>query len=79
MLVPLEVFMPSDILPELSPEQDFARKLAARELVRYCEEFARWRRTKRGRAAVDCDLSKRQTPEVASLNEPEQSSAATSA
>jgi hypothetical protein len=48
--------MPSDSLPELSPEQKFARKLAAQELAKYCQEFSRWRRTKRGSAALDKSL-----------------------
>jgi hypothetical protein len=52
----MEVFMPSDSLPDLSPEQKFARKLAAQELAKYCQEFSRWRKTKRGSAAMDKSL-----------------------
>jgi len=48
--------MSSDPLPDLSPEQKFAHKLAAQELAKYCEEFSRWRKTKRGSAAVDQSL-----------------------
>jgi hypothetical protein len=36
--------------PDLSPENSYAHKIAAKELVKYCEEFARWRTAKRGRA-----------------------------
>jgi len=45
--------MPSDSSPELSPEEKLARKLAAQELAKYCQEFSRWRKTKRGRAILD--------------------------
>jgi hypothetical protein len=43
--------MASDSLPDLSPEQEFAHKLAAQELAKYCQEFSRWRMTKWGSAA----------------------------
>jgi hypothetical protein len=52
----MEVFMPSEFIPDLSPEQKFARKLAAQELAKYCQEFSRWRKTKRGSAAMDESL-----------------------
>jgi hypothetical protein len=42
--------MESDSYPDLSPEQLYAHKVAAKELVKYCEEFARWRTAKWGRA-----------------------------
>jgi len=42
--------MEFDSLPDLSPEHTYAHKIAARELVKYCEEFARWRIAKRGSA-----------------------------
>jgi GH24 family phage-related lysozyme (muramidase) len=71
--------MPSDTLPELSPEQNFAHKLAAQELAKYCQEFSRWRKTKRGRAAVDNTFAVRRTLEVASMQEPEQPSSPTPA
>lgn len=48
--------MPSESLPELSPEQKFAHRLAAQELAKYCEEFSRWRRTRRGSAALNKSL-----------------------
>jgi hypothetical protein len=48
--------MPSDSPPDLFPEQKFARKLAAQELAKYCQEFSRWRTTKRGSAALDKSL-----------------------
>jgi hypothetical protein len=49
----MEVYMPSVSRPNLSPEQEFAHKLAARELAKYCQEFSRWRITKRGHAATE--------------------------
>ena len=63
--------MLSDPLPYLSPEQISARQLAARELAKYCQEFARWRKTKRGRAAMDNPLATRRVAEVASEKKPE--------
>jgi len=45
--------MPSDSFPDLSPEEKLARKLAAQELAKYCQEFSRWRKTKRGAAALN--------------------------
>ena len=51
MVFPVEVHMTSDSLPHLSPEQEFAHKLAAQELAKYCQEFSRWRKSK-GRSAV---------------------------
>jgi len=48
--------MPPESSPDSSPEQTFARKLAARELAKYCQEFSRWRRTKRGSAALEKSL-----------------------
>ena len=48
--------MPSESVADLSPEQKFARKLAAQELAKYCQEFSRWRKTKRGSAALDKSL-----------------------
>jgi len=71
--------MPFDTVPDLSPEQKFAHKLAAQELAKYCQEFSRWRRTKRGRAAVDNTVSAQCTHEVAPMKEPEQPSSRPSA
>jgi hypothetical protein len=48
--------MASNSLPDLSPEQEFARKLAAQELAKYCQEFSRWRKTKRGSATLEKSL-----------------------
>jgi hypothetical protein len=48
MTLPLEVHMTPDSSSHLSPEQEFARKLAARELAKYCQEFSRWRKSKGG-------------------------------
>ena len=39
--------------PDLSPEQVYARRIAARELARYWQEFALWSKTKRGGIAPD--------------------------
>jgi len=49
--------MPSESFPDSSPEQVFARKLAAQELAKYCEEFSRWRKTRAGSAALDKGLA----------------------
>ena len=35
-------------LPDLSPEHSYAHKIAAKELAKYCQEFARSRTAKRG-------------------------------
>ena len=45
--------MPSESFPDLSSEQEFAHKIAAQELAKYCQDFSRWRRAKRGRAALE--------------------------
>jgi GH24 family phage-related lysozyme (muramidase) len=71
--------MLSDPLPHLSPEQISARQLAARELAKYCQDFARWRKTKRGRAAMDNPLVTRRVAEVAPVKKPELPSLATAA
>ena len=42
--------MEFDSYPDLSPEQSYAHKIAAKELVKYCEEFARWRTAQHGSA-----------------------------
>ena len=63
--------MSSDLLPYSSPEEISARQLAARELAKYCQEFSRWRRTKRGSAAVDNSVAPRRRPEEASVKKPE--------
>jgi hypothetical protein len=42
--------MSSNTLPDLSPEHAYARRIAARELARYCQEFDRWRTRKRDSA-----------------------------
>jgi hypothetical protein len=44
--------MTSDPLPDFSSEQEFAHKLAAQELAKYCQEFSRWRMRKQGKAAL---------------------------
>ena len=35
--------MESDSNPELSSEYSHAHKIAAKELIKYCQEFDRWR------------------------------------
>ena len=37
--------------PDLSPEYSKAHKIAAKELVKYCQEFDRWRTTAERRSA----------------------------
>lgn len=44
--------MPSDPLSHLSPEQESAHKLAARELAKYCQDFSRWRKSKEGQCSL---------------------------
>ena len=44
MVFSVEVHMALDSLLHLSPEQEFALKLAAQELATYCQEFSRWRK-----------------------------------
>ena len=39
--------MESDSYPDLSPEHAYAHKIAAKELVKYCLEFDRWRTAER--------------------------------
>ena len=56
--------MPSESVHDFSPEQEFAHKLAAQELAKYCQEFSRWRKTKRGSAALGKPLP------VQSMQEP---------
>jgi hypothetical protein len=71
MVFPTEVHMTSDSLPHLSPEQEFAHKLAAQELAKYCQEFSRWRKSKGGQ----CSLRKISAPAeyaaLASLKKPD--------
>jgi hypothetical protein len=67
----MEVFMPSDTLPDLSPEQKLARKLAARELAKYCQEFSRWRKTKQGSAALNNSLPAQGTLGPIPMKEPD--------
>jgi GH24 family phage-related lysozyme (muramidase) len=71
--------MLSDPLPHLSPEQISSHQLAARELAKYCQDFARWRKTKQGRAAVDNPLATRRTAEVPSVEKPKLPSLSTAA
>jgi len=63
--------MASHTLPDSSPDQDFAQKLAARELAKYCQEFSRWRRTRLGRVALDGCLVAQHTLEAVSTKKPE--------
>jgi len=44
--------MTSDPYPNLSPEQEFAHKLAAQELAKYCQELSRWRKSKGGQSSL---------------------------
>jgi len=46
--------------PDLSPEQAYAHKLAAKEFVKYCQELDRWwRRTERHSAGLAPDPRRR--------------------
>ena len=44
--------MASNSLPDLSPEYAYAHKIAAKELAKYCQEFARWRTAERVSACL---------------------------
>ena len=71
--------MPSESLQDLSPEQKFARKLAAQELAKYCQEFSRWRKTKRGSAALDNSLPAQSTLGPPPIKKPDPSAPNSSA
>jgi DNA topoisomerase VI subunit B len=71
--------MPPDTLPDLSPEQNLALKLAAREVAKYCQEFSRWRKTRRGRAALESFLPGGLTPGPVSVQKPQPPSSPSSA
>ncbi len=45
--------MSSNILPDLSPEFAHAHKIAAKEMIKYCKEFYRWRTPERISAGPD--------------------------
>jgi hypothetical protein len=45
--------------PDLSPEHSYAQKNAAKELVKYCLEFDRWRTTERRSAGLAQDPRRR--------------------
>jgi hypothetical protein len=51
--------MESNSYPDLSPEYSYAHKIAARELAKYCQEFDRWRRAKRGSEGLAQDPRRR--------------------
>jgi len=63
--------MTSDSFPHLSLEQEFAHKLAAQELTKYCQDFSRWRESKKGQ----CSLGEISAPagyaSLASLKKPD--------
>ena len=63
--------MPSESPADLSPDQIFARKFAAQELAKYCQEFSRWRKTKRGSAALNKSLPAQGTQGAPPMKEPE--------
>jgi hypothetical protein len=52
--------MESNFLPDLSPEHSYAHKIAAKELAKYCEEFARWRTAQRASAGLASSPQKRE-------------------
>jgi len=45
--------------PDLSPEHSYAQKNAAKELVKYCLEFDRWRAAKRRSECLAQDARRR--------------------
>jgi len=51
--------MESNSYPDLSPEYSNAHKIAAMELVKYCQEFDRWRRAKWGSEGLAPDPRRR--------------------
>ena len=63
--------MPSDPLSHLSPEQESAHKLAARELAKYCQDFSRWRESKGGQSSLEKISAPTGYAGSASLNKPD--------
>jgi hypothetical protein len=51
--------MEADSYPDLSPEHSYAQKNAAKELVKYCLEFDRWRAAKRRSECLAQDARRR--------------------
>jgi len=47
--------MESDSYSDLSPEYSDAQKIAAKELLKYCLEFDRWRTAKRRKSGLAQD------------------------
>ena len=47
--------MESDSYPDLSPEHSYAQQNAAKELVKYCLEFDRWRTAERRNSGLAKD------------------------
>ena len=45
--------------PDLSPEYSYAHKIAAKELLKYCQEFDRWRASMRPYEALAKDPRRR--------------------
>jgi hypothetical protein len=52
--------MESNSLPDLSPEHSYAHRIAAKELAKYCQEFARWRTAKRRNSGLVQDPGRRE-------------------
>jgi len=71
MLLPVEVHMTMDSLPRLSPEQEFAHKLAAQELAKYCQEFSRWRKSKVGQCSLGKISARAGYAGITSLKKPD--------
>jgi len=63
--------MPSDSLSRLSPEQEFAHKLAAQELAKYCQDFSRWRESSGGQYSLERISAPTGYAGSASLNKPD--------
>ena len=51
--------MESDSYPDLSPEHSYAQENAAKELVKYCLEFDRWRTSERCSSGLTQDPRRR--------------------
>lgn len=54
--------MASNFLPDFSPEHARAHRIAAKELFRYWQEFARWRTAERVSASAPRSLQPKGMP-----------------
>lgn len=63
--------MASGSLPHLSPEQEYALKLATQELAKYCQEFWRWRQSAKGQRSLDKISARAGYAGIAPLKKPD--------